>query len=575
MKSSTLFPLLLVCSFYLPAQSSQLLLHKDTVVERKIQSGEYHEYDVATNENQFLMIVVEQKGIDLEIELQSPDAEKPEKFDRPNGRFGPEYVTIHNSTAGTYSLKVTPLSSEETIDPGKYTIALKRQEPVASTHEGRIDQLMAPWNNSNTPGATIAVIQNGQVIFKKGYGAANLEHGQLLSPSSVFQVASVSKQFTAFAIATLIDEGLIHPKDDVRKYIPEVPDFGKTITIEHLVHHTSGLRDLFSFLSLAGWNADDFISKDHILKMVVRQRELNFPPGSEYSYSNTGYVLMGEIVERVTGKTLPEWMQENVFAPLNMNHTFINDRYTRLVPNRANAYFAHQGSYDNDLLVYSSTGETGLYTNTEDLSKWVLNFETKAVGSPEVHRLMRSKGILNNGDTISYAYGLRISTYRGLKRIAHSGSHSGYRTFMGYFPEQRFGVIVFGNAGSSFSASGTGYDVAELYLESQMNPPEKEEISDDSEEDIPYEAQNLSKYAGVYYSREAETAYTLVTKENQIRATHFRLEDIILRPIQENHFKGNRGFFGDVVFELNEQGEVSGFRVSSGRTKNVLFEKRE
>ena len=554
------------------AQESVRLSSTTQIQDREILADESHYYTFSAEAGQFLLLSVEQKGIDLQVIVRSPDSDSLD-FDSPNGDYGPEIVPITVTAAGIYQFTVRAITGMAAPQTGHYNLQILRYEPAANTPDGKIDQLFSAWDREDCPGASVAVVKDGRIIFRRGYGSANLEYRQPLQPSSVFQVASVSKQFTAFAIATLVTEGQISLQDPVNKHIPGFPDFGAPVTIAHLVHHTSGLRDLFSFLALAGWNGDDYISKDHILKMVKRQRELNFVPGTAYSYSNTGYVLMGEIVMSVTGIPFPEWIQKKVFIPLQMHDSFINDSYTRLIPNRANAYFSREGNYHNDLLVYSSIGETGLYTTVEDLAKWVINFETQTVGSQAVHKLMMQRGILNNGDTISYAFGLRNSEYRGLKTVTHSGSHSGYRTFMGVFPEDRLGVIVFSNAGGAFSPAGTAYAIAEIYLEGKMSPKKQEEQEPIKEKESTFESKDLESYTGTYFSREAETFYHLTVEEGQLVAHHFRHEDIPLKPVGKDHFEGDSWFFDKVDF-IVEQGTVTGFRVSSNRTRNVLFEKQ-
>ena len=564
--------LLVAAGIQAVAQEAVRLSATTQIQDREILDTEQHHYEFNAEADRFLLLVIEQKGIDLQVTLESPDGDSS-SFDSPNGTYGPEIVPIPRTTAGAYQMVVKVLENSPDQQSGHYDLRVRRYEPTADAPEGKIDQLLAAWDRQDSPGASIAVVKNGKVIFKKGYGSANLEYDHPLQPSSVFQVASVSKQFTAFAIATLVTEGKIGLKDPVSKYIAEFPDFGTPVTIEHLVHHTSGLRDLFSFLALAGWHGDDYISKNHILRMVERQRELNFVPGAEYSYSNTGYVLMGEIVARVTGKPFVQWVQENVFTPLQMKSSFINDRYTRIVPNRANAYFASEGEYNNDLLVYSSIGETGLHTTVEDLAKWVINFQTKAVGSDATHALMLQRGILNDGDTISYAFGLRNSEYRGLPIITHSGSHSGYRTFMGYFPEEDLGIIVFSNAGGSISASGTAYGIAEIYMEERMAPKEEAEPEEDEEEPAVFHPENLGIYAGTYFSEEAQTFYEIAVEAEKLILRHARLEDKVLTPVKKHGFKGNSWYIDTVDFVLKEE-QVTGFRVSSNRTKNVLFLKK-
>ena len=206
-------------------------------------------------------------------------------------------------------------------------------------HEKEIDQIFEKWDRSDTPGAAVAVVKDGEIIFKKGYGLANMEYEIAITPNTVFHIASVSKQFTAFAALLLEKDGIISMDDDIRKYIPEVPDFGKTITLRHLATHTSGLRDQWDLLALGGWRLDDVITTEHVLKLVNKQKGLNFDPGEEFIYCNTGFTLLAEVVARVSGKTFAEFCEERIFQPLQMDRTLFYDDHEKIVPNRSYSYY--------------------------------------------------------------------------------------------------------------------------------------------------------------------------------------------------------------------------------------------
>ena len=334
----------------------------------------------------------------------------------------------------------------------------------------KVDKLFARWDKPDSPGAAVIVARDGAVLYKHGYGIANLEYDIPITPATVFHVASVSKEFTAFAITLLAGQGKLSLDDDVRKYLPEVPDFGKKITIRHLIHHTSGLRDQWELLAMAGWRLDDVITKQHILKMVSHQKELNFAPGDEHVYCNTGYTLLAVIVERVTGQTFRQYTQENIFKPLGMANTHFHDDHEMIVKNRAYSYSsAEGGGFKLSALNYANVGATSLFTTVEDLAKWVHNFDDARVGGKAVIEQMYQQGVLNNGKPISYAFGLDIGAYRGLKRVAHSGGDAGYRSFIMWFPDEKFGVAVLSNLGN-FDPGRLAQQVADLYLADKLAP---------------------------------------------------------------------------------------------------------
>jgi len=363
--------------------------------------------------------------------------------------------------------------------------------------EEQVDELFRKWDKSDTPGASIAIIKNGIVIFKNGYGMASLEYNVPITPSTIFHVASVSKQFTAFAIDILEDQGKLSLDDDIRKYLPEVPDFRKVITLRHLIHHISGMRDQWELLAMAGWRLDDVITKEHILKMVRHQKELNFEPGAEYLYCNTGFTLLAEIVSRITGKSFREWTAENMFKPLEMTNTHFHDDHQMIVKNRAYSYYSSgDKGYVKSVLNYANVGATSLFTTVEDLSKWMNNFTTAAVGGERVIRQLQMKGVLNNGEEIGYAHGISIGEYKGLKTVGHSGGDAGFRSYLVMFPEQNFGIVILSNLGS-FNPSGMAYKVADIYLADYLTADTKK-VEKSEKKEITVNTALYQDYAGKY-----------------------------------------------------------------------------
>ncbi len=392
--------------------------------------------------------------------------------------------------------------------------------------EAQIDELFSEWDSPNSPGAAVGVVQNGKLTFKKGYGMANLDYNIPITPTSVFDIASVSKQFCAMAIAILADRGELSLDDNIQKHIPEVPDFGYLITIRNLVHHTSGIRDWPATLALGGWQMDDIISFDQILRFVENQKDLNFQPGAEYTYSNTGYNLLAETVARVTGQSFSDWTKENIFDPLGMEDTHFHDDHQVVVKNRVTGYFEEDGKYKSRPNGLMALGSSSLYTTIEDMAKWAGNFESGEVGGSEVMEMVNQRGVLNNGDTVSYAFGHGIGEYRGLQRIQHSGSWAGFRTFLVRFPEQKLSVIVLSNFGG-FNPSGKAYEVANLFLSlpDEEVPEESSQSTPNSYEKVSIEAEIFDSYAGDYelepgfiltFTREEDRFYAQATGQNKV-----------------------------------------------------------
>jgi len=364
----------------------------------------------------------------------------------------------------------------------------------------KIDRLFKIWDKSGSPGASLIVLKDNSVIYKNGYGYTTLEYDIPITPSTIFHVASVSKQFTAFSIVMLADQGKLLLDDDIRKHLPEVPDFGKTITIRHLAHHISGMRDQWELLAMAGWRLDDVITKEHIMKMVKNQKELNFNPGDEYLYCNTGFTLLAEIVARISGQSFFQWTTENIFEPLGMENTFFYDDHQKVVKNRAYSYYRDEDKkFKKSVLNYANVGATSLFTTVEDLAKWIQNFDNPKVGNRAVIDQMIERGVLNNGENIGYAFGLAIGKYRGLNIISHSGGDAGFRSHLVMFPDQKFAVAILSNLASVSPATLTN-QVANIFLSDQF-----EEIASNKpakREEIKIDPKILDAYVGKYELRQ-------------------------------------------------------------------------
>ncbi len=527
----------------------------------------------------------------------------------------------------------------------------------------KVDQLFATWDKPESPGAAIAVIKDGAVVYKRGYGSANLEYNIPITPQTVFHVASVSKQFTAFAIVLLANQGKLSLDDDIRKHLPEVPDFGKKITIRHLIHHTSGMRDQWTLLGMAGWRLDDVITKEHILKMVRYQKELNFDPGAEYLYSNTGYTLLAVIVERVTGQSFRDYAEANIFKPLGMTNTHFHDDHEEIVKNRAYSYVsagANRG-FKAAPLNYANVGATSLFTTAEDLARWVINFDEKKIGGADAIKQMQQVGVLNSGKQLTYAFGLTTGPYRGLNTVGHAGGDAAYRSFAVWFPDQRFGVVVLSNF-NLLGPQQLATKIADVYLADKLvtEPPKptvaertavkvdpailesyagrylldgrtlvivtkegdklmgqpggspkaemipqsnntffvkeaNSEVTFERDEkgnvvrfamkndtqsqtakrlSAPAAAAQLVQFAGDYYSPELGTSYSLVVKDGKLVAQHRRHDDISLSELDGDLFSGNRWFFQTVQFTRDSEKRITGFRLTSGRVRNLRFDRQ-
>ena len=312
----------------------------------------------------------------------------------------------------------------------------------------QIDAIFHDWDTPATPGAAVAIIRHGKLVYEKGYGTANLEYDIPITPGTIFHVASVSKQFTAMAIVLLEQDGKLSIDDDVHKYLPELPDYNQKITLRNLLQHTSGIRDQWQTLALAGWSLEDVITQDQILRMLFRQTALNFPPGTQHLYSNSGFTLLAEIVKRVSGKPLPEFCDERIFRPLAMTHTHFHQDLHHIVHGRAYSYLPDGPGYEAAPLNYANVGATSLFTTAGDLARWLDNFREPKVGGRAAVSRLQEPCVLLSGKKIDYGLGVETGTYRNLPIIAHSGADAGYRSRVIWFPSEQLGIAVVSNLGT-------------------------------------------------------------------------------------------------------------------------------
>lgn len=334
--------------------------------------------------------------------------------------------------------------------------------------EARVDALFAEWDKPDSPGCALGIIRDGKLIYARGYGMANLEHEIPNSPQTVFRIGSTSKQFTAACVVLLAAEGKLRLDDPIRKYISEMPAYADRITVRQLMHHTSGIRDYLTLATMAGARDDDWYADEDVVAMIARQQELNFPPGAEHLYSNSGYFLLSQIVKRVTGASMREYARQRIFEPLGMTHTHFHDDHTMIVKRRAAGYAPREdGGFAISMTTLDMIGDGGVLTTVDDLLHWDRNFYEPRIGGDDFPTAMLARGALNDGKTLDYASGLVHASHNGLKTVQHGGGFVGFRAQMIRFPEQRFTVIVLCNL-ATMNPTGLAQQVADVYLADVM-----------------------------------------------------------------------------------------------------------
>jgi CubicO group peptidase (beta-lactamase class C family) len=459
-----------------------------------------------------------------------------------------------------------------------------------------VDAIFVEWDRPDSPGCALGVVQAGELTYQRGYGRANLDWDVPIATDTVFYVGSVSKQFTAAAVALLALDGRIALDDDIREYFPEMPAYERPITVRHLVHHISGIRDIYTLMSLAGIRLEDVFSDEEAIALIARQRETNFTPGDEHLYSNSGYFLLAQLIERVSGQPLREFAAARIFEPLGMTSTHFHDIRDHVVARRAMSYGANDTGASADpgrgrggdvgdafrvsyLGNFDKVGAGGLYSTVRDLLLWDRNFYTGDVGGRPFLDLIHTPGVVNDGEEITYAFGLTVDEYRGLRAVSHSGSMMGFKAAFLQFPGERFSVLITCNLGS-IEPMGLARRVADIYLDGRLapvGPPASGEgrapgrgAFGGERPSVSLTAAELEAFAGTYHSAELDVVYDLSVADGNLIVRLRNTPEMRLQPLGGDTFRGRWTF----RFQRDASGSVVAVTVDAGRVTNIRFERR-
>lgn len=442
---------------------------------------------------------------------------------------------------------------------------------LSQTAVARLDSLMRASDRTDGPGYAIGIIQNGMPVYSRATGMANLETRAVFRPETVSDIGSVAKQFTCMAVLLLAEQGKLDPDEDIRKYLDGIPDFGKTITIRHLMNHTSGLREIYDMIALKGWQQGDGIRQADAADLVGHSMGLNFEPNTEYAYCNTGYMLLGNLVTKLGGKPFETWMREHIFLPLGMENTYIMDHQGELFPDCAESYARSSGGpwvklYDNS----TAYGQGGIYSTIPDMLKWLDNFRTGKVGGKVALEALSRQGVLNNGDTLSYALGIEHGNYQGVPLLKHTGSSAGYRAIMCYIPGSDLGIMLKSNF-AGFNAEA----VAETVLDILFNLPKVKQVAPrptPSATPLSSPISPLTDYIGRYFSPELEVFYEVFEEKGVLLAKGRKIPIVEFEAIKADTFRG-KAFVDEIVFERDKKKGVVGMRISAGGAQKIWMEK--
>jgi CubicO group peptidase (beta-lactamase class C family) len=450
-----------------------------------------------------------------------------------------------------------------------------------------VDSLFAPYASRKTPGCAVGVTRDGALVYAKGYGSADLDQGRAISPDTRFYIASLSKQFTAMAMLLLEQDGRLSLDDTIRKWVPEVPSFGKPITLRELMHHTSGIRDYFTLLAVSGWASDGELTERQFLDLIGRQKSLNFSPGDEFLYSNTGYALLSIVVRRASGKTLRAFAAERIFTPLGMTHTEFRDDHREVIPNAALGYQASDDGYRVSQPAFDVVGDGGVYSTIGDLARWEENFTSGRVGGLRAMAELQTPGQLKNGQRIPYAFALSIGQLNGAKTVSHSGAYAGYRSSFVRIPEKHLAIITLCNTSSA--QASLAEQVATLIIGSLPARAKATTTLDlstsmstfsvggshASTDSVVARRRNdqLAQLAGPYYSEELDLPVTLVARDGVIFLRRPHADDLRFVALSGDMFTSSENILLQVVRDNHHA--VSAFTLTITRARGLEFVRRD
>ncbi|MFM8363353.1 MAG: serine hydrolase domain-containing protein [Haliscomenobacter sp.] len=444
---------------------------------------------------------------------------------------------------------------------------------VRADKTAKIEALFSDIHRPDRPGLALGISEGGEQVFTKGFGMANLETGAVFRPETVSDIGSVAKQVTCLGIVLLAQEGKLSLDDDIRKYFPAAPDVVAPVRIRHLIHHVSGLREVYAMLELSGWKSGDGIRQEHAYDLLEHAEGLNFAPGERYSYCNTAYMLLGEIIRKVSGERFETWMRDRIFKPLGMDHTYIMDIQGEIFPNCAESYgpILPKGwskIYDNS----TAYGQGGVYSTIPDMLRWADNFRTARVGGPQGIAQMLQRGVLNNGDTLEYAFGIEELRYRGLRILQHTGSSAGYRAVITLVPGSEIAIVLKSNYAVFNSVKATEQILDILFEGSLEAPaPARPPVPPARPAVIPLDTRVVAGYLGSYHAPELETTFDVWQAEGKLAFGSRRWGRALMDPVGSDRFVCDG--LPEIQFERDKKGNVRALRFSNGELQGVLMKK--
>ncbi|GAA6185747.1 serine hydrolase domain-containing protein [Aliiglaciecola sp. NS0011-25] len=552
--------------------STDALTIKAAPRHAQLTKSETHEYIIETADNHFIFGEVNQQSLNVKVQIFDPSGIEIQNINRT--QKGIEHFTFDTQQTGKYRITVSAAENEveknnRENNTGGYTIQLHVNEPIANKPESRLKQLLIAYDNDYTPGVVAGIIEDGKISHSLSLGMANLAFDIPFQVNMPTNIGSVSKQFTAMGVLLLEQQGKLNLDDDIRKYLPELPDFGETITVKNLLNHTNGLREMFGLLAMRGWHGEDYIDKQQAIEIVQKQPKLQASPGEKMNYNNTAFVLLTHVVERITEQSFPVWMKDNVFIPLGMHSTYVRRDPGHIIHNATQGYDAGKHGYRETGDLYTAPGAGGIYTTAADMAKWSNNFNAKTLGGADVIEKLTTIGTLNSGEKLTYALGLGVEEDKGLIRYSHNGGDMAHLTAYMYYPEIKKGVFVNSN-NATFSLS-IADKIADLFFKQYFMEESEDNASQESKSDsVSLSTEQLDLLAGTFKSETLGLNIIMQATDKQLKMEFNGGGTTPLITQSNTEFTTSDGRF-NISYHI-ESNKVAGLTVQAGGT-DYEFEK--
>ncbi len=574
LKKYPVISILMLCSYMLSAQENIEELQSNYTTEATIESGETKLFRIELKAKELVLMRLTEFSNDLEFSVYDPSSAM---IEQTNTSETADFCVFYTRQAGEFLVRLK--------NKDQYDASMKLETRIFSSfnREILIDEFLHQFYSVNAPGACVAVLKDGMPIYSSCFGLANIEHQIKNTSETVFELASVSKQFTAYAIAQLSFQDKIELGASIRKYLPELPMCMDSIEVSDLVYHISGLKEGEGSMAMVGYEDYDYLTEERLMRWAKRQKELLNNPGEVFEYNNLGYLLLSKIIERISGQSFASWMADNVFSPIGMTSSVIRTDVDQLIPNKAYSYIRHRDQEEHQLspVNYSYPGACCQRSSLKDVIRYLRYLENLPITNQALVDLIETKGRLNNGAYTDYAFGNFIMEYRGLRRISHLGLTGGYRTSLARFPDQGYSFIYLANNGAweTYYLAKKLYDI---YLSDEFISLQEfntEEYSKDtsslsvSEVVVPNELL-LNEYEGIYYSPEIITAYQFEVENDSLWIKSIKHRSTLLNLVSSDLFSGDQWLFHQVEFVRDEKDAIIGCYVRAEDEKERTYFKK-